>query len=196
MNDQEAIRRIKRGDIGGLEALVARYQAEAARVAYLITREHQLADDVMQTAFITVWERIGQYDQARPFAPWFFRIVANAALKALRRSQREAGLEDEQVDLLADPLPGPEEALSAAEAQALVWEALGELGPEQRAVMVMRYYLGYTESEIAAATASPIGTVRWRLHAAHQKLRRLLAGAQNPYTEPAPDLGEKVERHE
>lgn len=100
MNDQEAVRRIKRGDISGLEALVVRYQVEAARVAYLITRDHQMADDVMQTAFVQAYDHIDQFDQGRPFPPWFFRIVANAALKALRRDHKDLAFDVSLADLL------------------------------------------------------------------------------------------------
>ena len=55
-----------------------------------------------------------------------------------------------------------------------MWDALGRLSPDQRAVVVMRYYLGYSESRMAAELGRPIGTVRWRLHAAQQRLRQLL----------------------
>ena len=184
MNDKEAVRRIRRGDSSGLEALVMRYQVEAARVAYLITRDRQLADDVMQTAFVLAYERIEQYDPSRPFPPWFFRIVTNAALKALRHDRRALDADVDLAELLPDSSPGPEEALSAAEVARRVWEALGRLTPGQRAVVVMRYYLAYSEREIAAEVGRPLGTVRWRLHAARQRLRELLFADHAVRSEP------------
>jgi RNA polymerase sigma-70 factor (ECF subfamily) len=63
----------------------------------------------------------------------------------------------------------------AHEEEQSVREALATLSPEQRAVVVLRYYLGYTESEIAHELEKPLGTVRWRLFAAHKRLRGLLA---------------------
>lgn len=97
---------------------------------------------------------------------------------------------------MPDTGPGPEEALSTAEAAEMVWQAMGAISPEQRAVVVMRYYLSYSESQIAAETGSPIGTVRWRLHAAHQKLRRLLSGTRTPRHADPVELEKKVENHE
>ena len=93
MDDTEAIARLRRGDIGGLEWLVRRYQVQALRTAYLIVRDHALAEDLVQTAFVRAYERIGQFDPARPFAPWFLRSVANDALKAAQRRERSVPLD-------------------------------------------------------------------------------------------------------
>src|SRR4051794_10135971 len=76
-NEYEALARLRDGDIGGLEALVRLYQVRAVRAAYLVVRDRALAEDVAQGAFLRVYQRIAQLDPARPFAPWFFRIVVN-----------------------------------------------------------------------------------------------------------------------
>jgi RNA polymerase sigma factor (sigma-70 family) len=80
MKDQIAISRLKQGDLNGLETLVSRYQARAVHAAYLIVHDRPLAEDVVQMAFVKVAERIHQFDEQRPFSPWFFRIVVNDAL--------------------------------------------------------------------------------------------------------------------
>ena len=181
MEEQEAIARLKRGDIGGLEALVRQYQVQAVRTAYLITRDRALAEDIVQAAFLRAYERIGQFDAGRPFGPWFLRSVVNDAVKAAARRQRqvplEAGSEGEGTslaDLLADPNPGPADLAEAAETRQAVWAALGKLPPAQRAAIVQRYYLGLSEAEMANELACPPGTVKWRLHAARKRLRTLL----------------------
>ena len=181
MEEQEAITRLKRGDIGGLEALVRQYQVRAVRTAYLITRDRALAEDIVQAAFLRAYERIGQFDAGRPFSPWFLRSVVNDAVKAAARRQRqvslEAGYEGEETslaDLLADPNPGPADLVEAAETRQAVWAALGKLPPAQRAAIVLRYYLGLSEAEMADELACPPGTVKWRLHAARKRLRTLL----------------------
>src|ERR1700736_226187 len=89
MEESEAIRLLKRGDIRGLETLVQLYYTNAFRTVYLITRELELAEDIVQTAFIRAFERIGQFSEGSPFAPWFLRSVINDALMALRH--RNAG---------------------------------------------------------------------------------------------------------
>lgn len=115
MDDHNAISRIKQGDLNGLEILVNQYQARAVHAAYLVLYDRGLAEDVVQTAFVKVAERIHQYDNERPFAPWFFRIVVNESLKVSKKQNRQVSL-DRKVDeptlqlanWLAESDPNPE----------------------------------------------------------------------------------------
>lgn len=178
--EREAIRRLQRGDISGLTTLVRRYQVQAVRAAYLITQDRQLAEDVVQAAFLRAYQHIEQFDPERPFAPWFYRSVVNAAVQTARRSQRQISLDEgEEVilaDLLPDPSPGLDETAEAEEIQQTVRQALRQLSPEQRAAVVMRYYLDLSEAEMAAEMQVPPGTIKWRLHNARKQLRLLLRG--------------------
>lgn len=180
MEEAEAIAQLKQGDVGGLEALVRGHQVQAVRTAYLITRDRALAEDIVQAAFVRAYERVGQFDSERPFGPWFLRGVVNDAIKAASRREcwvpLEAGVGAEAVlaDLLADPNPGPADLVEAADTRRAVWEALGRLPPTQRAAIVLRYYLGLSGAEMAKELACPPGTVKWRLHAARNRLRVLL----------------------
>jgi RNA polymerase sigma-70 factor (ECF subfamily) len=180
MEEAEAIARLKQGDIGGLEALVRKYQVQAVRTAFLITRDRALAEDIVQAAFVRAYERIQQFDTGRPFGPWFLRSVVNDAIKAASRRERWVSLEASDrpetvlADLPADPNPGPADLAEAADIRRAVWEALGMLPPTQRAATVLRYYLGLSEAEVAEELACPPGTVKWRLHAARKRLRTLL----------------------
>lgn len=180
MTEDEAIHCLKQGDIRGLEPLVRRYQTEAIRAAFLITRDAARAEDIVQNAFLRVFERIDQFDARRPFAPWFFRIVTNMALKAVRCSRLPLSLERHRDDFdpLQELLPddtGPERRLSNQEFRKRVWIALGKLTPKQRAVIVFRYYLEMGEAEIAEELDVPTGTVKSRLYAARERLRQLLS---------------------
>ena len=89
MDEQQAIQRLKRGDIGGLEIFVNVYQVRAVRTAYLITRDVALAEDVVQDAFLQTYRSIRHFDQDRPFGPWFMRSVVNAAVKAAQKTARQ-----------------------------------------------------------------------------------------------------------
>jgi RNA polymerase sigma-70 factor (ECF subfamily) len=182
MDEHEAIGRLKRGDIGGLEFLVRRYQWDAVRVATLILRDAQLAEDVVQDAFVRVYERIEQFDADRPFAPWFFRIVANDAIKLAQQRQRQVNLphDFEQVS----DLSGPPDLIEALEQFDSIQAALAQLPPAQRAAIVMRYYLGLTDREAAERLGSTRGTIKWRLHTARQRLRGLLRSSSEPDPEP------------
>jgi RNA polymerase sigma-70 factor (ECF subfamily) len=118
MEEQEAIARLKRGDVGGLEALVRRYQVQAVRTAYLITRDRALAEDIVQAAFLRAYERIDQFDAGRPFGPWFLRSVANDAVKAAARRERlvplEFSAEGEEISLVPSVIHLPHSYRSAS----------------------------------------------------------------------------------
>ena len=181
MTEQEAIERLRRGDIGGLEYLVREYQVRAVRSAYLVTHDRSLAEDVAQAAFLKAYERIAQFDRQRAFGPWFLTSVLHDAVKAARRQGRQVSLEalTEQSGAGESPLqdvrPGPEVLGEQAETAAQVWAALKRLAPEQRAAVVARYYVGLSEAETADALRLPLSTVKWRLHAARRHLRVLLS---------------------
>ena len=179
MAEAEAIACLRQGDIEGLAWLVERYQVKAVRVAFLIVHDDGLAREVVQTAFLRLYDRIGQFDGERPFAPWFFRIVINDALKTIRQHKRldswEEIIQSSETALRAQ-LPGPEESLSQALQREAVWQALQQLSPPERAAVVMRYYLDMSEQEMSEQLRVAPGTVKWRLHQARQRLRELLRG--------------------
>ena len=185
LDEQRAVRRLKQGDIGGLAVLVKRYQSQAIQAAYLVTHDLALAEDVVQDVFLQVYRYIGHFDQGRRFEPWFMRSVVNAAVKAARRQQSDLSLDaaalkndgDDEVsfaDLLPDLAPGPDAALERAEIEEAVERALVLLPPEQRAAIVLRYYLDLTDDEIATHLNCAPGTVRWRLHTARRQLGVML----------------------
>jgi RNA polymerase sigma-70 factor (ECF subfamily) len=182
MTEQEAIAALQRGDIQGLAELAARYQVKAIRAAYLIMGDESAAQEVVQNAFLRVYDRIDQYDDKRPFSPWFFRIVTNDAIKAAKRSRREVSLElpvgnghSPLSDLLSADFPGPDEQVTAVLLREKVWAALEQLSPQQRAAIVMRYYLDMGETEMAERLHIAAGTVKWHLHQARHRLQALLS---------------------
>lgn len=185
MDERQAIARLQRGDISGLELLVRLYQVRAVRAVYLIVRDRHLAEDIVQAAFVRAYERIHQFDSTRSFGPWFLRSVVNDAIKAAGRRDRLVPLdsmvddrEDRFGDLPADPGLGPEDLVEQTESRETVWAALGALSPAQRAVIVQRYFLDLSEAQMAEELDCPTGTVKWRLHAARARLRTLLKPVQ------------------
>ncbi len=180
MEEREAIAQLKLGDIGGLEVLVKLYQTEALRTAYLIVRDNAQAEDIVQSAFVRVHERISQFDSGRPFKPWFLRIVANDAIKFVQRTQITFSLDADSIDARDSTLRQssesslPEAILERAETREELWSLLGDLPPRQRAIVVLRYYVGLDSSEIADLLDIPPGTVRWRLHSALNRLNGFL----------------------
>ncbi|MDA8217842.1 MAG: sigma-70 family RNA polymerase sigma factor [Dehalococcoidales bacterium] len=181
MDEAQAIGRLKRGDIHGLEALVRIHQLRAVQAAFLVTRDRPLAEDIVQAAFLRAYERIHQFDADRPFGPWFLRSVVNDALKAVTRRKRQVSLEaelGEGGDLLPGAVqaaePSPEAQVELAETRREVWDAMARLAPSQRAAVVLRYFLDLSEAEVASQLGCPRGTVKRRLHTARKRLGYLL----------------------
>jgi RNA polymerase sigma-70 factor (ECF subfamily) len=180
MDDSTAISRIKQGDLNGLENLVNRYQAQAVHAAYLVVYDRTLAEDVAQSAFVKAAERIHQFDEERPFAPWFFRIVVNDALKAARRQKRNIPLDDvneptaQLAEWLADPAPQPDQWLEEKEMRGHILQAIHSLPSEQRAVIVMRYFLDLSEADMSAKMERPLSTIKWWLRDARKRLYDLI----------------------
>lgn len=178
MQEFEAIALLKQGDISGLASLVKTYQVNALRTAYLIVRDYDLAEDVVQDAFLRAYERIHQFDVKRPFGPWFFRIVINIAKRTAVQRERHIHLdhvsanEESALDeMLADLKSDPEIAVEQRDLQRAVWAALGRLPPMQRAAIIQRYYLDMTGKDITSNSGMALGTLKWRLHTAHRQLR-------------------------
>ena len=178
MNEQEAIQRLKRGDVGGLETLVYSYQGKAVRTAYLITRDPHIAEDVVQDAFIQVYHAIRGFDATRPFEPWFMRSVVNASVKIMQGSARQVQVGDEADESLLAELAARVESVEAQvesiESQNQIWDAMQKLSPRQRAVIVQRYFLEMSEAEMAEESGTATGTIKWMLNAARERLRGLL----------------------
>jgi len=177
----QAIRRLKRGDIGGLECLIALYQGKALRTAFLITHNEPMAEDIVQDAFVRFYQRAKYFDEARPFEPYFMRSVVNAALNYIEREEKSRSFADDlsgrdtsELENLLEQAISVEEQVEFNTLKWQISEALAKLHPRQRAVIVQRYYLEMSEKEMSEALDSPPGTVKWLLNAARTRLRALL----------------------
>ncbi|MGE5464226.1 MAG: RNA polymerase sigma factor [Syntrophothermus sp.] len=178
MDEKEAIHRLKQGDIHGLEFLVNQFQLKAVRVAYLITRDLGMAEEIVQESFVRVYRSIKTFEENRPFEPWFLRNVVNASIKTMQRSARQVEMGcDVDETLFAElisTIASVEEQVEFIEIQNRVWDAMQKLSPRQRAVIVQRYYLEMSEKEMAADSGAAAGTIKWLLNAARERLRTLL----------------------
>jgi RNA polymerase sigma-70 factor (ECF subfamily) len=178
MDDVQAIRRLKRGDIGGLEILIARYQLKAIRTAFLITHDESAAEDVAQDAFIRFFEHVRHFDEQRAFKPYFMRSVVNLALNLVQKESQGlqfSGDDDtSQLEVLLARAVSVETQVEFSQLSHEMLEILFKLSPRQRAVIVQRYYLEMSENEMAEALEIAPGTVKWLLNAARTRLREML----------------------
>jgi RNA polymerase sigma-70 factor, ECF subfamily len=182
MEDHIAIRRLKQGDLSGLEHLVNRYQVQAVHAAYMICYDRALAEDVAQTAFVKVAEHIRQFDEEQPFEPWFFRIIMNDAIKLAKKKKRNFSLEEKMdeatsklAEWLTDPMPKPEQLVEQKESGQIILKAIHSLPPGQRAVITMRYFLNMNEADMSLKMDRPLSTIKWWLRAARKRLSELIA---------------------
>lgn len=177
-DEHEAIKKMKRGEIKALAFMVEKYQQRAFRTAVLVTRDTALAEDAVQASFITAYKKIHQFDVSKPFEHWFLKSVVNTALQILRKDHRIVTLETEDEnpldDLTDEAELAPQELVEVGEQRELLRQALDQLSPEQRVVIVMRFYLDMREVEMAESLRIPAGTIKWRLHEAKKRLRGFL----------------------
>ncbi len=176
MDDLQAIQTLKNGDIRGLETLVERYQHKAIRVAFLVTHDQTLAEDVVQDSFLRIYRRIDRFDPSHPFELYLLRSVINAALNAVQQTGRHLSIEGDlhQVEGLLARAASVESDVEYTQLKQEIIAALACLEPRQRAAVIQRYYLEMSEKEMAAAMEVPAGTVKWLLSTARDRLRALL----------------------
>ncbi len=179
LEDAALLARVADGDEAALEAVYQRYGTSCYRLARRLIDDAQLAEDVVQQVFLALWQN-KTYDPSRgAVSTWLLSITHHKAVDLLRRDKgRRQRLGDEQELLeVAAAGPGPAEAAWARMRAERTRDALRELPVEQREVLLLAYYGGYTQSEIADLTGLPLGTVKSRTFQAMQRLRRTLAGA-------------------
>lgn len=162
------------GTESAFDYLVRPYLSRAYRTACLITQQEELARDALQEALVRTYLSLRKFRTGGPFYAWFIRIVVNEAIRQTRRRRREAALP------LPDPADAatPEAALLAREERRELWSTIQELAPDHRAVIVLRYFEGPTEAEMAAVLGVSPGTVKSRLNWARRALEQRISEPQ------------------
>jgi RNA polymerase sigma-70 factor, ECF subfamily len=176
-DEAEAIRLCQSGDIGGLEILVARHQQAAARLAFLLTGDRFLAEDIIQESFLAVFRSIRSFRADQAFAPWLYGIVTNVARNMLRRASRRHEVSLATVAGEAESLAGaadPHEQAERGETHSDMLRALEHLPAKQREAVILRYYFGFKDSEIAQIVGCRPGTARERLSAGLRTLTKVI----------------------
>jgi RNA polymerase sigma-70 factor (ECF subfamily) len=173
------VERARRGDQDAYGELVTRYQALAARVAYVITASSAEAEDVTQDAFVKAYYALDRFREGAPFRPWLLRIVANEAKNRKTAAGRRPTVE---LSAAAERASGetalsPEDAAVAGDLRSGLLAAIGRLREEDRLVLSYRYFLDLSEVEMATVLGVARGTVKSRLSRAMARLREVYADA-------------------
>jgi RNA polymerase sigma factor (sigma-70 family) len=179
VEDLELHRRLLQGDRGAFDELYRRYSPTSYGLAYRLTGQQILAQDVVHDAFMALWRAPEAYDPARgAFRTFFLSLVHHRAVDTVRREERMRKRTERAANL--EPVVGEDVAegvvdlASIGERRREVREALTTLPPEQRQVLEMAYFDGKTQATIAEELQIPLGTVKTRTLAAMRKLRRAL----------------------
>jgi RNA polymerase sigma-70 factor, ECF subfamily len=168
--ERRLVRDAQRGSAEAVEALFRREWPRAYRAAYLVVHDAAAAEDIAQEAFLSAVRGLDRFDRRRPFGPWMHRIVVNRAIDVAR----SVALRHEVDEAAAATEPAPPDRPSLPFSSELI-EAIRDLGPEQRAIVALRYLFDYTPGEIARALELPRGTVNSRLRRALDRLGEILA---------------------
>jgi RNA polymerase sigma factor (sigma-70 family) len=192
--DEELVRAVAAGTHSALAALYDRYGRRAYSLARRVCRDDNLAEDVVQEAFLAFWRDPRRFDPGRGgFGTWILTLVHHKSVDAVRREsairRRTVAVVDEGQEWSAPPGPGADQgALEAIEA-GQIRDALGDLPAEQREALTLAYFGGYSQREVATLTGVPLGTVKSRMFSGMRRLR----GALGPVLgEIATDAGGSV----
>jgi len=166
MDDEIAIEKCRNGEQEAFRHLVERYQRLAVSHAAAILGSREDALDAAQEAFIDAFRALKQFDNSRPFYPWFYVLLRNRCFKMAAR-KRETESIDETVIVAANSATPPEDSLALE-------KALRSLDMEDREIITLKYLDGLSYNELAERLQIPKGTVMSRLFHARRKLQAKL----------------------
>jgi RNA polymerase sigma-70 factor, ECF subfamily len=185
VSELDLVKQCQAGNTEAFDQLVTRYRTRVFAMIYNMVHNEQDAWDLAQDSFVKAWKSIRRFRGRSSFYTWIYRIVMNVTIDWLRKKQvKGAGTEfNDAIQLReiepasrtvpkADPLP--HERMERSEIRARIDNAIAQISPEHRAVILMKEIEEMQYHEIAEALGCSIGTVMSRLFYARKKLQKLL----------------------
>lgn len=177
MTDEELYEGVLRGDGQALSLLYDRYARKVYGIARRLTSDSQMIEEIVQDVFTRVWTTQGYKSALGAFDHWLSVVARRIAIDHLRKHMRgqKAGapLDIEELDLRS--ASGAEQEAEGRLMRGELRAAMSGLRAEERLVLELAYFQGYTLSEVATALGMPLGTVKTRLHAGLSRLRTRMA---------------------
>lgn len=176
-NDVELLKAIAAQDEGALAQLYDRYRAILFGLLVRILNNREEAEDVLQELFLQVWRRAADFDEnrGRPFT-WLVTMARSRGIDRLRALASRERVAQEGARDETEAVSDAATDAFRSEQRGLVTNALAQLPDEQKRPLMLAYFDGLTQSEIAARVGAPLGTVKTRMRTGMMKLRELLAG--------------------
>lgn len=184
--DQELVARVLDGDQQAFGELVETYQRSVYNLTYRMLGNAGEAEDAAQEAFLRAYRHLKRYDPGRSFKTWLLSIASNHCIDRLRKRRLTWLSIDEPLPphpALNSDEPNPEAAAVRSEREAAMQELLGELAPDYRTAVVMRYWYDMSYAEIAESMETTESAIKSRLYRARQMLAEQMKAGK------APDLG-------
>lgn len=181
--DRDLVEAARNGDQEAFVDLIRVRVDRLFAIAQRILRDVDRAEDALQDALVIAWRDLKGLRDPDRFDAWLHRLVVHACLNHATRERRRVA----QLRVLpVDGPAAPDDLLNVADRDQLE-RGFRRLSPDQRAVLVLHHYAGYTAPDIAETLRIPVGTVRSRLHHAHRAMRAALdAEERRPVTEGRP----------
>jgi len=180
VSDEGLIHAIADGAAWALECLYQRYRVLLYSLVYHMVADHHVAEDLLQEAFLAIWQHAGSYSpQAGAVRSWLFSIVHHRTIDYLRAVRRrscrlkEATWEEVEHDE-RNAVPDVWQEVWRSVQSAQVRRALMDIPIEQRLLIELAYFQGWTQSEIAEGCHLPLGTVKGRMRLGLMHLKRVL----------------------
>ncbi len=184
LRDEQLITLIANGEKDALEVFYNRYARPVFSLARYMLRDPSLAEEATQDVFLNLWLKAASYNPERG-APksWFMSVAHHRIVDVIksrnRRLQSSNSAPHELLDLHPTAGDSTEDAAHRNIARDEILEVLGRLPEEQRRVLVMAYFEGYSQSEIASRLGEPLGTVKTRARLGIQKLRAAMVQGED-----------------
>jgi len=157
-----------------LEQLYHNHFAKTYRSAYMVTGNVQMAEDATQEAFLKAFSNLHTLKEISKFSSWISVIATNCAIDILRKNKKIVFTDQEKEYLDSNPENSPQESWEQQETYREVREALLLMEPEDREILVLKYFNELSIQEIAGLVSLPSGTIKSRLFRAREKFRKLL----------------------
>jgi RNA polymerase sigma-70 factor, ECF subfamily len=176
--DEELMALVYEGETRAFEVIFDRHAGAALSLALRMCARRPMAEDIVQEAFVSLWRSTARYDPRRgSVRSWVLRVVHNRTIDAFRREVCPT-THDVSEEWITDVLPARERTDEEAERRSdarLVRSALEGLPDDQRQVIELAYFGGFSHTQIAAALGLPAGTVKGRMRLGLSKLRIALS---------------------
>ena len=181
---QGVVRRARGGDSAAFEQLVDYYKHRIYNYVLRMVGDPDTAEDIAQETFIRAYSSLASFRGASSIQTWLYRIASNLAIDTMRRRKYRHNsfsldaplttLDTEVSRDIEDEGPGPERQLQTRQVQEKVTEAIAQLSPKLRTVIILYELQGMSYEEIAEIVGAPLGTIKSRLFNAREQLKELL----------------------